>query len=326
MKKCPFCNAQIEENARFCLYCMTSFEEKRGVSAAKSAGKAMPVIIAAVVALMLLIVALFAFCGKGDTTKGADLSNKTSSIDEQGATSSTDQKDTVTDQKAESSSSSEVGSASSGASASDLVTSVQASASSKAPSAQPGSSKAPSAQASSSKAPSNQAAASSKQPSAAPSSVAPTTTKTVYTYRDATTADDYMSSPSITANAVVITGVETVAADGIYTIPDKIDGKNVVAIASYAFCDDKIKNTVKQIIIPATVRNIHVYAFYKCYNLTDIYIKGESVACPNEFLPEKSKRNYAITIHCSATCNDRNFNTYKTLCTYLGATYKEWNG
>lgn len=28
MKKCPVCNAEIEDKARFCLYCMTSFDEK----------------------------------------------------------------------------------------------------------------------------------------------------------------------------------------------------------------------------------------------------------------------------------------------------------
>lgn len=28
MKKCPKCGAQIEDNARFCVYCMTDFSQK----------------------------------------------------------------------------------------------------------------------------------------------------------------------------------------------------------------------------------------------------------------------------------------------------------
>ena len=37
MKKCPFCKAEIEENARFCLYCMTPLEEKQTIE--KTEGK-----------------------------------------------------------------------------------------------------------------------------------------------------------------------------------------------------------------------------------------------------------------------------------------------
>ena len=35
MKKCPFCKAEIEENARFCLYCMKSFDEKTVINPPK---------------------------------------------------------------------------------------------------------------------------------------------------------------------------------------------------------------------------------------------------------------------------------------------------
>ena len=35
MKKCPFCKAEIEENARFCLYCMKPLAEKEVVPPAK---------------------------------------------------------------------------------------------------------------------------------------------------------------------------------------------------------------------------------------------------------------------------------------------------
>ena len=31
MKKCPFCGADIEESARFCLYCMQSLTEKEQI-------------------------------------------------------------------------------------------------------------------------------------------------------------------------------------------------------------------------------------------------------------------------------------------------------
>ena len=36
MKKCPFCKAEIEENARFCLYCMTPLEEKQTIENPKN--------------------------------------------------------------------------------------------------------------------------------------------------------------------------------------------------------------------------------------------------------------------------------------------------
>ena len=52
MKKCPFCKANIEDNARFCLYCMKPLNEKEVVlpRARKSRGW----MIAAIVAILLL--------------------------------------------------------------------------------------------------------------------------------------------------------------------------------------------------------------------------------------------------------------------------------
>ena len=147
-----------------------------------------------------------------------------------------------------------------------------------------------------------------------------------YLYRDATPADDYASNASLTAGAVVITGVETAAADGVYDIPETIGGKKVVAIMERAFCGD-VAATVKKVIIPSNVKTINAYAFYECYNMTDLYIKGEAVGCPSVIFPEKAKRNFGITVHASATCHDRNFHTYKTLCTtYFGTDFEEWNG
>ena len=135
-----------------------------------------------------------------------------------------------------------------------------------------------------------------------------------------------MSSPSITDNAVVIVGVKEASSNGIYEIPSTIGGKKVVAVMNEAFCSEELKNTVKQVIIPESVKTINYSAFGKCYNLTDLYIKGEAVGCPSTILPDTDKRNHSITIHASSTCHDRNFHTYKTLCSYWNATFKEWNG
>ena len=33
MKKCPFCGENIEDNAKFCIYCMTSLDEKTKIAA-----------------------------------------------------------------------------------------------------------------------------------------------------------------------------------------------------------------------------------------------------------------------------------------------------
>jgi hypothetical protein len=127
-------------------------------------------------------------------------------------------------------------------------------------------------------------------------------------------------------NAVVITGVKTTAADGKYIIPETLDGKKVVAIMALAFCDDNISSTVKTVIVPSSVKTIWNYAFANCYNLTDIYFKGNAIYTESNAFPEKSKRNGTLTIHCSANCSDRNYRYYKNSASNYDAEYEEWNG
>jgi len=65
MKKCPKCKAEIQENARFCLYCMTSFDEKQAVDADKNTDKRWLIIAAALLALLLIgaVIAFSLNCG-----------------------------------------------------------------------------------------------------------------------------------------------------------------------------------------------------------------------------------------------------------------------
>lgn len=58
MKKCPFCEADIEESARFCLYCMQSLTEKEQIVSHKKK-KAQWLIIVLIALLLLAVLAFF---------------------------------------------------------------------------------------------------------------------------------------------------------------------------------------------------------------------------------------------------------------------------
>ena len=62
MKKCPFCKAELEDNARFCLFCMTQLDEKTIVSA-KSKKKTTLIIIGVLAALLIVLFLSFYFSG-----------------------------------------------------------------------------------------------------------------------------------------------------------------------------------------------------------------------------------------------------------------------
>ena len=132
---------------------------------------------------------------------------------------------------------------------------------------------------------------------------------------------------TITENDIVITSVNTPSSNGVYMIPDKIDGKNVLAVMGLAFSASSVRDTVKTVVVPASVKTIWDNAFGACYGLTDVYLRGEAVYIRSNAFPDVSKRTGALTIHCSATCQNRNFYYYsKSSQSLFNADYKEWNG
>lgn len=58
MKNCPFCKAQIEDNARFCLYCMSPLSEKKAAKRIKPFKKGWQVISAALLVFTSAVVLL----------------------------------------------------------------------------------------------------------------------------------------------------------------------------------------------------------------------------------------------------------------------------
>ncbi len=154
---------------------------------------------------------------------------------------------------------------------------------------------------------------------------APSTTPVTYLYRDARYGDDFSVHAALD-NAVVITGVSTPSADGTYVIPATLGGKTVVAIMGNAFSAENVRNTVKQVVVPAGVKTIWNYAFAKCGQMTDIYFCGNAIYTEAHAFADVADRVGTLTIHCSASCSDRNYRYYKNSASAYGALYEEWTG
>ena len=102
MKKCPKCKAEIQEEARFCLYCMTSFEEKQTIETPKENNKRWLIIIAAVLVLVLIVACIFLFNQKDSQANGENDTSSTSSISSDLDTSADNNKTTSEPQNSES--------------------------------------------------------------------------------------------------------------------------------------------------------------------------------------------------------------------------------
>ena len=339
MKKCPKCKAEIQEEARFCLYCMTSFEEKQTIETEEENNKRWLIIIAAVLVLVLIVACIFLFSkkeaptnGEIDTSSTASISSGLDTSDDNASSSGQQSSElqgnetsTPTSNNQTQGSSKNEGSTTdntSGNTTTNNSTTNDNSQNNTTNNTTNGTSNNTSTNSTSS---SNKTESSNTSSSTSTTTTPSQTTTVTYMYRDAKYGDDFSVSANL-ENAVVITGVKTTAADGKYIIPETIDGKKVVAIMALAFCDDNISSTVKTVIVPSSVKTIWNNAFANCYNLSDIYFKGNSIYTESNAFPEKSKRNGTLTIHCSANCSDRNYRYYKNSASYYDAEYKEWNG
>ena len=329
MKKCPKCKAEIQENARFCLYCMTSFEEKQIIKTPKERNKRWLFIIVAVLVFAIIVSSVFLFPPKASTSGKIDTTTK---ID--GTTSAEQQNEEPKDDKTsayensnQTQKSDEITDKSSDTTVTDTAPTrnkAQKNTTSKKSTNTTQKNKVESVPTNSSSNNNKTEKATTKNNSTVATTL-PKSTTAKYSYRSAQYGDDYSVGANLD-NAVVITGVKTPCANGRYEIPETLNGKRVIAIMPLAFSDSDISVTVKTVVVPSSVKTIWNNAFANCYNLTDIYFKGNSIYTESNAFAPSSKRNGTLTIHCSSNCSDRNYRYYRNSASDYGAKYKEWNG
>lgn len=319
MKKCPFCKAEIEENARFCLYCMTSLEEKQEIAIPKEKNKRRLVVLAAV---LVFVIVVFSIClalrkdSPNNTSNGA--SSESQTLLENDSNTSTNDANTIVDDSAQDN---------------DLTAGSQSALSGENGVNQNSTqSNPPANNANANNNPSTNPTTGPTNSGSTTDSTAPdnsTATQPKYSYIEATIENAYPTGYDTVyapENAIVITKVNYKEKSGNYVIPDSIDGKRVGAIMPFAFCDASISPTVKSVTLPQSVKTIWSNAFRDCYNLTDIYIKSGTIGIYTDAFPETSKRANTLTIHCAKDCRNFDYYYYRNIAGDYDANYEEWDG
>lgn len=338
MKKCPKCKAEIQEEARFCLYCMTSFEEKQTIETPKENNKRWLIIVAAVLAVVLVVISIVLFASKGNVSNDSNNNSNISSFSSDSNTS-TDNNDTDSSEQQEVSGESSSPSSSiqtpnssnntiNNTSGNTTTNNISTNSSSQSNNSTGNTnSNGSSGTATNNSTPSTSTSTNSSTSDATNST--PTNTQPKYTYIEATIQNAYPTGYSAMyapENAIVITKVNYKEESGNYTIPDTIDGKKVAAIMPSAFSDSSISSSVKSVTLPATVRTIWSDAFKNCYNLTDLYLKSAVIGIYEDAFPLTSMRNEKLTIHCKRDCIDFDYYYYRNIANKYDAKYEEWNG
>ena len=305
MKNCPYCKAEIEDNARFCLYCMQPLNAKSEIAAPRKKSLWWLVVVAAVLLILLASVLLFpdGQTKTGDDSPSAETSLPTESIELE----------------------------------SDEDTQIQEgtppvdnpSAPNQAITNHPQPRPSEPTQTTTNPARPNVPEETTSPTSEPDETTEETTEETIeettepqtpqssagYIYRAARAGDDFNANYTNSGNDIVITGIAQPSAKGVYDIPAYIDGKKVIAIMPNAFSG----SNAQTVYVPTTVKTIWNYAFAGS-SLTDIYFRGSAIYA------ESKAFSGSLTIHCSASCSDRNFRYYKNCAASYGAVWEEWNG
>ncbi|MBQ7090145.1 MAG: hypothetical protein IJN82_03425 [Clostridia bacterium] len=151
-----------------------------------------------------------------------------------------------------------------------------------------------------------------------------------YYYREAKDYDyDPVSTGIPMENAIVVMGFDREPESGIYCIPATIDGKIVIGIdmgfcQGHAFTDYMLAKRVKKVYLPPSIVKIYEETFSECDSMTDLYYAGEALEMDPAALPPNEDRKGTLTFHCSETAVS--LNGGGKLSARYDAAYESWQG
>lgn len=327
--KCPFCKAELAENSRFCLYCMTSLNEKEVIKNHKNK-KWWLIILTAILLLLFLGFGIWALLNSNEhkptdnnvsgifeNDEDKEFDTNTDSTESSDKNPNEDITGSIPDVEKESSKQSDKKEDTNTTENTTTAEEETTSSSTEKPTS---------------------TTTTTTTTTTAPAVQNETIENITWYYRGAYSNEyDKRYNQIETANAITIIGFKNIPSNGIFKVPETIDGKTVVSInmtnsQGYSFNDTSVKNKVKKVYLPPKLNKIWAGTFSECVNLTDLYIAGEYLYADPSVFPQKSKRTGNLTIHSSDSSwclyGSKYFSVY---CSQFGANeyyadWEEWNG
>lgn len=326
MKKCPHCGADIAENASFCLYCMSSLNDKEVIPHKVPSKKRKHFILLFVILFVLLSAGLLTIFISGDD-HNQDLTSTPDS------TALTVFSPEITDSEEENilptlEASNEADTTPS-VSVSPANTSEPEITPSKAPQNTMAPGVTPTLKPTATVTPKPTLA---PTPAKAPDIVAPASADYGWNYRAAKSSDYDQSRNGVSPeNAIVLTGFENSPSGAMLIVPYTINGKKVVAVDMANPTGKSFKDATHYIIyFPPSLTHITKGSLAGCNNLRTLGFASNYVYLDPAGMPEAT--NDEFEIYCSDSCIcGYNGKTFKEYCTSPGtnqylATYQKWNG
>lgn len=148
----------------------------------------------------------------------------------------------------------------------------------------------------------------------------------IYEYREPRAGDQLTYGNWNAETDIVITGIRQIAEDGVYEIPSYIGEKRVVGILPLAFSD----TDARSVTLGEHVFYVAQDAFSGCSRIAKLYVRGDALYISRSAFIPAFRRDVTLQIYCSAGCTVKDVLKgevpLKDIVKVYGGEFHEWNG